>query len=128
MTDNVQKRNNCTVAYTLKARIAESQQPSVTRQRPVNNRGTVFSTRSVPRWYKQDNLEVAVRELLRFSRCKVFLLEAGSWARGQFGNPEEGGRPPLKAATKQRLVKTVTDWEDMVCPIVICEACKTVIA
>jgi hypothetical protein len=28
--------------------------------------------------------------------------EAGSWGRGQFGNPEEGERPPLKAATKQR--------------------------
>jgi hypothetical protein len=27
-------------------------------------------------------------------------------ARGQFGNPEEGERPPLKAATRQRLVKT----------------------
>jgi hypothetical protein len=26
--------------------------------------------------------------------------------RGQFGNSEEGGRPPLEAAIKQRLVKT----------------------
>jgi hypothetical protein len=26
-------------------------------------------------------------------------------ARGQFGNPEEGERPPLEAATEQRLVK-----------------------
>jgi hypothetical protein len=30
-------------------------------------------------------------------------------SRGQFGNPEEGERPPLETATKQRLVKTVTD-------------------
>jgi hypothetical protein len=27
-------------------------------------------------------------------------------ARGQFGNPGEAERPPLKAATKQQLVKT----------------------
>jgi hypothetical protein len=27
-------------------------------------------------------------------------------ARGQFGNPEEGERPPLEAVTSQRLVKT----------------------
>jgi hypothetical protein len=26
--------------------------------------------------------------------------------RGQFGNPEERERPPLKAVTRQRLVKT----------------------
>jgi hypothetical protein len=31
--------------------------------------------------------------------------EAGSWGRGQLGNPEEGERPQLEAATKQRLVK-----------------------
>jgi hypothetical protein len=27
-------------------------------------------------------------------------------ARGQFGNPEKGERPPLEAVTRQRLVKT----------------------
>jgi hypothetical protein len=27
-------------------------------------------------------------------------------AQGQFGNPEEGKRPPLEAVTRQRLVKT----------------------
>jgi hypothetical protein len=27
-------------------------------------------------------------------------------ARGQFGNPEEGERPPFEAVTRQRLVKT----------------------
>jgi hypothetical protein len=75
------------VAYSLKARTVESQQPAVTRQRPVSknrgmfffctiradgcaynngirhaiakqklyiNRGTVFSTRSVPKCYKQE--------------------------------------------------------------------------
>jgi hypothetical protein len=29
-----------------------------------------------------------VRRLLRLSPCELFLLEAGSWGRGQFGNPE----------------------------------------
>jgi hypothetical protein len=43
-----------------------------------------------------------VRELLRFSYCELLLLEAGSSGRGQFGNPEEGERPPLEAAAKQR--------------------------
>jgi hypothetical protein len=36
------------VAYSLKAIIVESQQPVVTRQRSVNNRGMVFSVQSVP--------------------------------------------------------------------------------
>jgi hypothetical protein len=35
------------VAYSLKAKIVESEQPAVTRQRPVNNRGMVFSALSV---------------------------------------------------------------------------------
>jgi hypothetical protein len=48
--------------------------------------------------------------------------------RGQFRNPEDGESPPLETATKQRLVKTVTDWEDIVCPIVMCEVCRTVTA
>jgi hypothetical protein len=76
------------VAYSLKAIIMVSQQPVVTRQRRVNNReivfsaqsvpmaahvtmeyvthelrcnkGTAFSTRSVPRCSKQDQLTVAV--------------------------------------------------------------------
>jgi hypothetical protein len=30
-------------------------------------------------------------------------------ALGQFGNPEKGERPPLEAATQQRLMKTVAD-------------------
>jgi hypothetical protein len=32
--------------------------------------------------------------------------EAGSRGGGHFGDPEEGKRLPLEAATKQRLVKT----------------------
>jgi hypothetical protein len=31
---------------------------------------------------------------------------------------EEGERPPLEAAIKLRLVKTLTDREGLVCPIV----------
>jgi hypothetical protein len=45
---------------------------------------------------------VAVRELLGFSSWELLLLESGSWSQGQFGNPEEGERQPLEAATKQR--------------------------
>jgi hypothetical protein len=37
------------VAYSLKARIVEPQQPAVTRQQPINNnRGMVFSAQSMP--------------------------------------------------------------------------------
>jgi hypothetical protein len=61
-----------------------------------------FSTQSVPGCYNRDQLAVAIRELLGFSRCELLLLEADSWGRGQFGNPEEGERQPLEAATKQR--------------------------
>jgi hypothetical protein len=50
----------------------------------------MFSTRSVPSCYNQDQLAVAVRELLGFSRYELWLLEAGSWDWGQFGNQEEG--------------------------------------
>jgi hypothetical protein len=37
----------------------------------------------------------------QFSRCELLLWEAGS-LRGHFGNPEEGERPLLEAATRQR--------------------------
>jgi hypothetical protein len=50
-----------------------------------------------------------IRGLLQFSFWEPLLLEAGSWGRGEFGNPEKGECPPLKAATKQWLVETVTD-------------------
>jgi hypothetical protein len=43
-------------------------------------------------------------ELVESCSCEKW--EAGSWGRGQGGNLGEGGRQPLKAATKQRLVKT----------------------
>jgi hypothetical protein len=44
------------------------------------------------------SVEVSQSELLGFSR-ELLLLEAGNLGRGQFGNPEEGERPPLEAAT-----------------------------
>jgi hypothetical protein len=78
--------------------------------------------RSVPRCYKQNKLGAGVseevvsewvRELLRFSPCELLLLEAGSWGRGQFGNPKVAERPSLYAATKQRLVQTVTGREHL---------------
>jgi hypothetical protein len=57
-----------------------------------------FSTRSVPRYYNQDQSADAVRELLGFSICEV--LEVGSWGQEHFGNTEKEERPPLEAATK----------------------------
>jgi hypothetical protein len=54
----------------------------------------MFSTWSAPRSYNQDQLAVAARELLAFSRCGLLLLP------GQFGKPEEGEHPPLEAANK----------------------------
>jgi hypothetical protein len=53
---------------------------------------------------------VLVREL-QASRWELLLWEAGNWGRGQFGNPDEGERLPLEAATKQRQMEIVTDWE-----------------
>jgi hypothetical protein len=53
------------------------------------------------RCYKQDQLSVPVREMLRFSHCELLLWDAGSCGQGQFGNLEEGERLLLEAATKQ---------------------------
>jgi hypothetical protein len=47
----------------------------------------------------------SVQSVLRPS-CSCEKWEDGRRGRGQFGKPEEGERPPLKAATKQRLVNT----------------------
>jgi hypothetical protein len=49
--------------------------------------------------------------------CEKLVAEA----KGLYENPEEGEHPPMEAITKQWLVKTVTDQEDLVCPIGICE-------
>jgi hypothetical protein len=56
---------------------------------------------SMSRCYKQDHLVVVVRELLQFSHSELFLVEAGSWDRGPFKNPEEREHKPLEMATKQ---------------------------
>jgi hypothetical protein len=47
--------------------------------------------------------------------------EAGSWGRVYFGNLDERERPYVEAATKQRLVKTVTENASL-CVMVICKA------
>jgi hypothetical protein len=46
--------------------------------------------------------------------CSCEKLEAGSWDREKFGNQDEGERPLLEAASKQRLVKT----DDFICAVV----------
>jgi hypothetical protein len=58
----------------------------------------------------------SVRQLLIFGR-ELLLIETGSSSRGYFGNPEEGKRPPLKAATQQRLLKTGLWALECVCVI-----------
>jgi hypothetical protein len=45
---------------------------------------------------------------MHFSRCELLLGEAGSLGRGEFGNTEQEGRPPLETAIKQQLAETVT--------------------
>jgi hypothetical protein len=69
------------------------------------NRLKLFSVRSVPMLYNEDQLPLPVsRESLQ-----AVSWEAGTWGRGQIGNPGEGERPPLEAATKQRSEES--DWE-----------------
>jgi hypothetical protein len=46
-----------------------------------------------------------LKNCLYLSPCELLMLEAGSVARRQFGNPEEGECQPMEAVTK-RLVKT----------------------
>lgn len=58
--------------------------------------------------------------------CVLLLLQAGMLDRGQFGTPDEWESPPLRAATKQRQVKSSVNLEDIVCSIVICEVLRTV--
>jgi hypothetical protein len=76
----------------------------VTRQQPVNS--SVVSEE----WVSGVS-EKLVGELVSKlgtcwgSACDLLLLEAGRWDREQFGNPEEGERPPLEAVTRRR-VKT----------------------
>jgi hypothetical protein len=61
----------------------------------------------VSQWVKWSRLVSELDKLLLGLNCREPLLsEACSWGRGQFGNPEEGGRPPLEAATEQQLGKT----------------------
>jgi hypothetical protein len=50
--------------------------------------GEKFSTHYMLRFYNQNQLAVAVRELQGFI-CELLLTEAGSWGQGQFRNSEE---------------------------------------
>jgi hypothetical protein len=71
----------------------------------------VFSTQSVPKCYKQDKL---VKRVMRQSV-------------GELDN--EAKRRRMSATgnrSKQWLVKTVTEREDTLGPIVISEVCKTI--
>jgi hypothetical protein len=50
-------------------------------------------------------LVIELKGLLQFTPCELLLSEAGSWGRGQFGNPEEVERKLLEAISR-RVVKT----------------------
>jgi hypothetical protein len=72
----------------------------------------VFTVRSVPRQYNEDQLpfrvspdRVGVESLQADGQLRV----AVAGARGQLENPEEGERPPLEAVSKQR--SEDRDWE-----------------
>jgi hypothetical protein len=45
------------------------------------------------------------------------------WLLGleQFGNPEEAEYPPVEAVTRI-LLKIVTEWEDLVCSIMVSQS------
>jgi hypothetical protein len=72
------------------------------------------------------NFNFSGREFLQFSHCELWLLESDTCGRGQFGNPGKEERPSLKSAIKQRLLKTPTDRESLVCPVLICDVCVCV--
>jgi hypothetical protein len=65
---------------------------------------------------KREHSNNRVTEPRGFSRCEPLLLEAGSWGKGHYGNSEEGERPLLEAATKQRSEDLTVDTS--VCVIV----------
>jgi hypothetical protein len=61
-----------------------------------------------------NNLDYSLDLVSAFGWCVKLI----AW---QFGNPNKGERPPLEHDTKQQLAKNITDWEDLVYPILICE-------
>jgi hypothetical protein len=58
-----------------------------------------------------EDVSPEAEEHQQLSQLRVAIV---SWGWGQFGNPEEGERPPLKAANKQWLGKT----EKTLCAVV----------
>jgi hypothetical protein len=103
---------------------------AVARHQPINsNRENVFlwnpcqDVISKRKWW----VGWWRRGLMQCSHCKLLRSEACSWGWGQFRN-QAGELLPFEATTKKRLVKTVADWEDLVCPVVVYEGCRTVTA
>jgi hypothetical protein len=86
-----------------------------TENRWVGKGQQQFSSQLVGWWVSE-----LVREPLVFSFSELLMWGADIRGQGQFENPEEAEGQPLEAATKQRLMKILTDWEDLVCLIVIC--------
>jgi hypothetical protein len=47
-----------------------------------------------------------------FSRSELLLWEAGSWGRGQFGNPEEGGTSAVESRYEATTGEDTEDSKD----------------
>jgi hypothetical protein len=78
------------------------------KQQLNSSRGTVFSVRSVPRCYTQDDqwelisgvtwlVSEWVRVLLWFSPCELLLWEAGSWSMGTVQEPWGWGMSAIRS-------------------------------
>lgn len=93
----------------------------VCKQRPLpsndcnihtHNKRAVLSVWSVARLHehlsevKWSSRLVSKWDLLMFSPCELSSLVVGIWGTGIVQEPEYGECPPLKVATRQRLVKT----------------------
>jgi hypothetical protein len=76
---------------------------STARREHSNNGRYVFYAVRVEELEPISEISLTLQsELLGFSRCELLLLDAVSRGQGQFGNPDEGARPPLEATTKQQ--------------------------
>jgi hypothetical protein len=110
-----QQRND--VFCVVRAEISRTSEEWVTlttdassrqRRRPMKLSESNKNLLLDPRWGPDTisltlTLSEWVRGQLRVSRCELLLFEARRWGRGPLGNSEEGERPPLIAATEQRL-------------------------
>jgi hypothetical protein len=81
-------------------------------QQLKRNRGTVFTTRTIHKYYKQLQLGELVGEMVRepllFSCSELLLFEIGVWDGNSSGTQRKEVFLLLQPAAKQRLVKEKT--------------------